>query len=244
MRVRIRFTKLGKIRFTSHRDVARIWERVLRRAALPIALTEGFSPRPKMHFGLALSTGHESWGEYLDVDFREPEGAQIDVAALPELLSPLLPVGMDVEAAAVIERSLPSLQEAVTACRWRIEVPGLVVAERRVAVQEVLAAAELPVSRERKGKTVVDDIRPAIRELVVGPDGVLETELATQPRGVRPQELVNAIASLMDAGPDGPAALDEGHVCRTHQWIVLDGAQREPLSRDATRVPHVQARAS
>jgi radical SAM-linked protein len=243
VRVRIRFTKLGKIRFTSHRDVARIWERVLRRAALPIALTEGFSPRPKMHFGLALSTGHESWGEYLDVDLREPEGAQIDVATLPELLSPLLPVGMDVEAAAVIERSLPSLQEAVTACRWRIEVPGLAVAERQAAVEKVLAAAELPVSRERKGKTVVDDIRPAILELVLGADGVLETELATQPRGVRPQELVNAIANVLASGPE-VAALDEGHVCRTHQWIVLDGAQREPLPRDATRAPHVQARAS
>lgn len=242
MRVRIRFTKLGKVRFTSHRDVARIWERALRRAALPIALTEGFSPRPKMHFGLALSTGHESLGEYLDVDLREPEGAQIDVATLPELLSPLLPVGMDVEAAAVIERSLPSLQEAVTACRWRIEVPGLDVAERQAAVEKVLAAATLPVSRERKGKTVVDDIRPAILELVVGADGALETELATQPRGVRPQELVNAIADVLAPGPDR-RALDEGHVCRTHQWIVLDGARQEPLPLDATRAPHVHARA-
>jgi len=240
MRVRIRFTKRGKVRFTSHRDVARIWERSLRRAALPIALTEGFSPRPKMHFGLALSTGHESWGEYLDVDLREPEGSDVDVATLPALLSPLLPAGMDVEAAAVIERSLPSLQEAVIACRWRIEVPGLAVAERHVAVERVLAATELPVSRERKGKTVVDDIRPAILELAVSGDGLLETELATQPRGVRPQELLNAMANVMAS--DVP--LEEGLVCRTHQWIVLDGARREPLSLDATRAPHVHARAS
>src|SRR6478672_6634244 len=70
MKVRIRFSKLGKIRFTSHRDVARIWERALRRAAVPVAYTEGFSPHPKLSFGLALSTGHESLGEYLDVDMR------------------------------------------------------------------------------------------------------------------------------------------------------------------------------
>ncbi len=111
MRVRFRFAKLGKIRFTSHRDVARMWERALRRAALPVASTEGFSPRPKMHFGLALSTGHESLGEYIDVDFQEPEAADLDLDALPELLSPLLPIGLTVERAAVIERSLPSLQE-------------------------------------------------------------------------------------------------------------------------------------
>src|SRR5689334_18250150 len=75
MKVRIRFSKLGKVRFTSHRDVARMWERALRRAAVPVAYTEGFSPHPKLSFGLALSTGHESLGEYLDVD--------IDRAAAP-----------------------------------------------------------------------------------------------------------------------------------------------------------------
>ena len=96
MRVRFRFTKLGKVRFTSHRDVARAWERALRRAELPVALTEGFNPRPKVHFGLALPTGAESLGEYLDVDFRD--GEPVVVEALPELLSPRLPDGIDVEA--------------------------------------------------------------------------------------------------------------------------------------------------
>jgi radical SAM-linked protein len=86
MRIRVRFTKQGKVRFTSHRDVARLWERALRRAALPVASTEGFSPRPKMHFGLALSTGHESCGEYLDIDLREREGDDVDLDALPAML--------------------------------------------------------------------------------------------------------------------------------------------------------------
>ena len=67
-RVRVRFTKLGKVRWTSHRDVARMWERALRRAELPVAYTEGFTPRPKVSFGLALPTGHESVAEYLDLE--------------------------------------------------------------------------------------------------------------------------------------------------------------------------------
>ena len=79
-RVRFRFSKVGKVRFTSHRDVARLWERALRRAELPVALTEGFSPRPKVHFGLALPTGYESDGEYLDVDLRRPEAEALDLA--------------------------------------------------------------------------------------------------------------------------------------------------------------------
>ena len=66
MRIRVRFAKVGKVRWTSHRDLARIWERAIRRVGLPVAYSQGFSPRPKVHFGLALSTGHESLAEYLD----------------------------------------------------------------------------------------------------------------------------------------------------------------------------------
>src|SRR3954468_12553257 len=95
MKVRIRFSKLGKVRFTSHRDVARIWERALRRAAVPVAYTEGFSPHPKLSFGLALSTGHESLGEYLDVDIAAAAAADVDIEELPARLDPGLPIGLD-----------------------------------------------------------------------------------------------------------------------------------------------------
>jgi radical SAM-linked protein len=214
-KVRIRFSKLGKIRFTSHRDVARMWERALRRAAVPVAYTEGFNPHPKLSFGLALSTGHESLGEYLDVDIAGA-AAPVDLEGLPARLDPCLPVGLDVQVAAVIEPGTPSLQQAVTSCTWRIEVPGVSdIADR---VVRCLAADTLVVTRERKGHKVTDDLRPAILSLEVE-DGVLYTELATQPRGVRPSEL---IALLGDE-------LGEGRVCRIHQWISTDGAREEPL---------------
>ena len=66
-RLRFRFSKMGKVRFTSHRDVARMWERALRRSRLPVAYSQGFVPHPLVSFGLALPTGCESLGEYLDV---------------------------------------------------------------------------------------------------------------------------------------------------------------------------------
>ena len=89
MIVRLRFTKNGKIRFIGHRDVARIFERALRTAGLAVAYSEGFSPRPKVAFGLALSVGYESDNEYLDVVLAQPEDLE-DVAnrlttALPDL---------------------------------------------------------------------------------------------------------------------------------------------------------------
>lgn len=244
MRVRLRFTKQGKVRFTSHRDLARVWERALRRAGLPVASTEGFSPRPKVHFGLALSTGHESLGEYLDVDLLDPEDGHpaVDVDALPALLTPLLPPGVEVTAAAVVDRRDASLQQAVTACTWEIEVLGPTASEVAAAAARLLAADEAVVTRVRKGQEVVDDIRPAIRSLdVVGPvpaerhrpGAVVVAELATQPRGLRPGELLGALA------PD----VEEGRVCRLHQWIEADGARQEPLPA-ATRPPHAEARAS
>lgn len=235
MRVRLAYAKTGKIRFSSHRDMARCWERALRRADLPVASTEGFSPRPKMHFGLALSTGHESDGEYLDVDLRAPEGDDVDVEALPELLTPLLPVGITVLAAYVVDRSQPSLQEAVTSCTWSIEVPGATVASLTAAVDALMARSSIPFERERKGRSTTDDLRPGLLDLrVVGvtpadaPESgaLLEAELATQPRSVRPAELLAAF--------DPP--LPEGRVRRTHQWIMSDGAKREPTPA-TSRVP-------
>src|SRR5581483_2294335 len=120
-RVRFRFTKLGKVRWTSHRDVARMWERALRRAQLSVTYTGGFSPRPKVSFGLALPTGAESVCEYLDVEF-EHDLDELDVVSLPARLTPALPVGIDVTAAAVIDDRAESLQQAVTSCRWEVAI--------------------------------------------------------------------------------------------------------------------------
>ncbi len=70
--VRLRFSKRGKVRFVGHRDIARAFERAFRIVGLPLAFTQGFSPRPKVSFGLALTVGAESDAEYLDVELTEP----------------------------------------------------------------------------------------------------------------------------------------------------------------------------
>ncbi len=235
VRIRLRYSKTGKIRFSSHRDMARCWERALRRAELPVASTEGFSPRPRLHFGLALSTGHESDAEFLDVDLRAPEAASVDVGSLPTLLSPLLPPGVDVLDATVIDRSATSLQEAVTACRWSIEVPDVDPAVLEEMVDRLLSRTSVPVVRERKGKQVADDLRPGILALRAAgatpidapePGALLDAELATQPRSVRPAELLAAF--------DPP--LREGRVRRTRQLFNDDGANGQE-AHATSRVP-------
>ena len=169
MRIRFRFAKLGKIRFTSQRDVARMWERALRRARLPLAYTEGFSPRPQLSFGLALPTGCESLAEYLDValDPERPETAAVDVDALPSLLTPLLPEGIDVTETAPVDPRIGSLQQQVTSCSWVMSFTGVtreVLAERTAALLE---ASVVPIRRERKGRQEDDDLRPSVLALSV-----------------------------------------------------------------------------
>lgn len=242
MKIRIAFDKHGKIRFTSHRDVARIWERTLRRAALPVAYSEGFSPRPKLSFGLALSTGHESDAEYLDVDLdadRVPEALDLD--ALAAELTAQLPVGMTVTEIGFIDRGTTSLQQAVTSCTWQIDVADVDPDTVREAVGRALDADTLVVTRERKGKAVTDDLRPLVLSLdVVGSIGDgddadsvtgvrLLAELGTQPRAVRVSELLAAL--------DPP--LSERRVVRLHQWIQNDDTDErsDPLSAAVSTAP-------
>jgi radical SAM-linked protein len=151
-RLRLRFTKAGKIRFTSHRDVARMWERALRRSRLPLAYSQGFSPHPLVSFGLALPTGCESLGEYLDLRLEVAGPQEIPLADLPTALSELLPEGIEVEAAALIGEAEGSLQQEVASCDWELEVLGVRDEELQERVEKVLAAPMLIVSRERKGR--------------------------------------------------------------------------------------------
>ncbi len=195
--VRLRFSKRGKVRFISHRDVARAFERAFRVEQLPLAFTAGFVPRPKVSFGLALSVGNESDAEYLDV----------------------------------------------TAVEYQVGVRGADPDEVAGAVQEALASPTLETSRNRKGREVVEDVRPVIREMrehAAGTDdggtaremAVVDLELTTQPRGARPTEVLAAVGEHLTAE----------RVLRTHQWIERGGARLEPLEADARmRVPEARA---
>jgi radical SAM-linked protein len=223
VRIRLRYTKLGKIRFIGHRDLARIWERSIRRGGLPVAYTEGFSPRPKMAFGLALALGFESECEYLDVELLSDTVQGVPVELLPGILTDVLPNGMNVTAVEVLEGKQKSLQEAVTTCSWIVEVD----ADREqtaVWIERVLRADRIDVVRERKGRAVEDDLRPQVVALELTDSSADEpvritAELGTKPRALRPTELLESLEAA-------PRAV---RVRRTHQWISQDGDRYEPL---------------
>jgi radical SAM-linked protein len=203
-----------------------MWERALRKAAIPVAYTSGFSPRPRLSFGLALPTGCESEAEFLDIEVASPVPAY-EVAGR---LEGHFPAGIEITASAELEDGRGSLQQDVTSCAWEIQVPGVQNQALVRLVDAALEATRLPVRRERKGREEDDDLRPAVRELVVCATSegccLLKAELSTRPRGVRPSELGRALG--VELGPSR----------RTHQWIESEGSRVEPLEPDAAR-PHM-----
>ena len=234
--VRIRFAKRGKVRFISARDVARALERAFRIEQLPLAFTEGFSPRPKVSFGLALSVGHESDAVYLDVELTDP----VDTDVLAEHLTPVLPEGMPATGAVRLVERAPALQESITEVQYRVEVVDglgrpISGAVLEAAASNALASDELLVTRTRKGKESVDDLRPAIRNIEVAHDGeapVLELTLLTQSRGARTREVLDALDSFALVNGER-VGLTEHRALRTSQWIERGGARLEPLEADA-----------
>ncbi len=240
--VRLRYKKHGRIRWIGHRDLARVFERAFRVAALPLAFSEGFSPHPQVSFGLALSLGFESDAEYLDLRLKH----SIDLDSLVASVAPALPTGIEVTGAVALADRAPSLQESVTTVVWRVDVgvaghhAGDVL---RAIVAQAMIAPSLVTTRTRKGREVTEDVRPALVSFeVVGTERgvagidegleVVEIECLTQPRSPKPSEVLQACASNLDTLP-----LEVGRVLRTHQWIERDGARCEPL--DADPRPHL-----
>ncbi len=223
---------MGRLRWTGQRDVARMWERALRKAALPVAYTSGFSPRPKLSFGLALPTGCESLAEYLDVELVAPMPA----AEVSARLEGQFPKGIEITASGELEDGGESLQQDVTSCGWDIEVPDVDLSTLQATIALALGAENIPVRRERKGREEKDDLRPALLDLsasgVQGGGCLLSAELATRPRGVRPSELGRALG------------FELGLCRRTHQWIEGGGSRTEPLAPDAARPRVASERAS
>ena len=222
MILRMRYAKVGKLRFTSHRDTARIWERALRRAGLPVATSQGFTPRPRVSFGLALPTGAESIAEYLDVELVD--GTTVDDAelgGLPDRLSGVLPAGFTVLVVGRVAPGSASVQEVVSSVTW--ELTPAAATDIEAAADSLLSATALPLERERKGERRIDDVRPLIVSLSASADGAtMIAELSIAGRSLRPAEL--AALAFPGADPVG------GRVLRTHQWIEHDGDRREVLS--------------
>jgi radical SAM-linked protein len=156
-RIRIRYAKRGPMRFTSHRDFARAFERAIERANVPIAYSQGFTPHPKISYASAAPTGTASEAEYLEIGLQAPVDPDALVRALDAALSP----GLDVLDAVPV--AVPGgLSDRIEAGAWRIDLPGVDPDELGKAVDAFLAADEVVVERLTKQGMRSFDVRAAV----------------------------------------------------------------------------------
>lgn len=237
MRVRVRYEKSGKLRFISAIDFGRVWERVLRKADLPIAFSEGFTPRPRISFADALPLGYASTGEYAELAFAVPLILGQAIGAL----NVAFPHGLAVLDAVEVVEGAPKLATLLRASCWDVAYPdGGGLAPRKTspdplvrretppdplaeAIDAVRAAEALPTQRERKGTPVTVDLRPAIHQISRCGAHVRVTLHHVEPL-VRPMQVHLALRSFHPGMPD--AAL----MTRVAQGAPVDEGLIEALS--------------
>ena len=206
-RVRIRYAKRGRLRFSSHRDFARAFERALRRAQVPMAYSAGFTPHPKISYVGATPTGVASEAEYLEIGLA----AASELATLRDAIDAALPGGLDI--VEVVEAGPGSLAERMQASHWRVELPGVAAQEARRAVSAFLAEAAVGVERLTKdGRRTLDARAPVVRADVSGSDGgpadqaraILDLVVRQVTPAVRPDDVLAALRTVAGLALDAP----------------------------------------
>ena len=230
-RFRIEFVKDAAMRFTSHLDLMRAWERALRRSELPLAFSQGHHPHLKMSFGPPLPLGYRSRAEVFDLEFSRPPGVD-----LQERLDAVLPEGLQVLRFRPILFKTPSLMSQLEGASYRVRFPRAVQVETGFApdalasclarrATELEARRHVLVRRQNEGTTREFDARPSIVTLDVGSEDdapVLDCHLRFTPRAaVRPEEIL--LELLPEADPRG------ADVERVALWSEPAGRRMDPF---------------
>jgi radical SAM-linked protein len=236
MRVRLRFAKRGRLRFLSHRDVARSFERAVRRAGIPVAHSHGFNPHPRLSWVGAAPTGTASEAEYMEIGLTRP----VEPNELVRALDAALPAGIDVLEGVVAEGA--ALADRIDAGRWIIELPGVAPGQLRAALAILLAADSVIVERVVPSGRRRLDVRAAIAHAEVVDSGVTASSAAASGEdcaimsavvrqstpAVRPDDVLGALDLVAGLTPPVPAK-----AVRMAQGLLDDRGQlTDPLGVD------------
>jgi radical SAM-linked protein len=195
-KLRLRYAKRGPLRFTSHRDVARAFERALRRAKVPMAYSQGFNPHPKISWIGASPTGVASEAEYVEIQVVE----QLDPGELVHMLDEAMPPGLDLLEAVPADGG--TLADRMEASRWRIELSGVAPDTLRAAFDQLMKAEVVEVERLTKHGMRTIDARAAVvtgrveespSTPLAGPCGILEVVVRQLTPAVRPDDVLSAL---------------------------------------------------
>ena len=190
-RVRITFARGENVRYVGHLDMVRTWERIVRRAGLPMAYSEGFNPQPRLSFAAALPVGCTSDQEVLDVILSEPR----DPAEIRERLNQAAPEGIAVLEVSEVPYSTPALQTQTRAAEFVVTLLDPISPEDTRERVHALVTAE-SIVRTRRDKTY--NLRPLILGMSVEASETGQVQIgmtlkAEESGTGRPDEVVAAL---------------------------------------------------
>ena len=184
-RLRIRFRKEGDLRWISHRDLVRTWERLCRRAALTLRMSEGFHPKPKLSFPSALGLGIESLAEVMELELTTP----VSPEAVPEQLNALAPPGLTITHVEAVSQTCGKAR--VRAMRYQFPIPN----ERRQQVEETIElwhdSSTLPIARAGRPEPI--DLKADLMSVTLEDGAVCFTLRATDRASARPRDVLQAL---------------------------------------------------
>ncbi|MFI0432404.1 MAG: TIGR03936 family radical SAM-associated protein [Candidatus Nanopelagicales bacterium] len=226
-RYRIRFAKRGRVRFASHRDFQRAFERALRRVGVPMAYSAGFSPHPKISYANAVATGAASEAEYVEIGVM----AEQEPNWLAQQLDAALPVGFDV--VDVVTVCSGDFANRLEASLWRIELPGADPAEVEAAVGALLGAESVEVQRMTKKGLRTFDVRSALLDVACGTDAqgcaILTMVVRHAVPAVRPDDVLaglRQVAALATPLPPRVTRMAQGPLGEDRRSVA------DPLAED------------
>lgn len=199
-RLRVRYAKRGRLRFTSHRDFSRAFERAIARARVPMAYSSGFNPHPRISYANASPTGAASEAEYLEIGLAEV----LDPDEVARALDESLPTGLDI--LDVVVSAGGSLADRLEASTWEITLYGVDPPTLRAGVEQLLATPEVTVERMTKKGLRTFDARAAIVHLEATEVGesaaerdscaILQVVLRHGTPSVRPDDVLAALREI------------------------------------------------
>lgn len=228
LRVRLHFAKRGDARFLGHHDLVRCLERMIRRAALPVARSRGFNPRPRMVFAHALALGIAGLREVVEIDFAQ----HLPASEVLERLRAVTPDGLEwLDAFALDSRE----HARVVAARYRITIPPDRRSRANAALEAFLATESFPIVRTRAGvnrqpaRVTQLDLRSFVEWAVLDEKpGRLRFQLRIAADGsAKPEEFLNALG-LSDLTLSGAFLEREDLVLADANQV---GGPRDPLSQ-------------
>ena len=193
-RLRIQYAKRGRLRFTSHRDFSRAFERAIFRARVPMAYSSGFNPHPRISYAGAAPTGSASEAEYLEIGLAQV----VDPADIRVALEEALPDGLDV--VEVVVAPPGSLADQLQASHWWVDIAAG-FEQTSAAVAAFLATDAVSVERMTKKGLREFDCRSSVLSLAAEPHergSRLDLVLRHAVPAVRPDDVLSGLSSVSD----------------------------------------------